>query len=120
MTDLFFPTLRRHRNGDNDDEVSNEKLTGMVRDVSKGLAYLAEKKYVHRDLASRNCLINSNKASRQKLFYSNFLLHYFNFFFYSFFLYIFFSFNTKKFLCLIKKLQQQQGKSIGRLPKNVK
>jgi Protein tyrosine and serine/threonine kinase len=28
----------------------------MALDIAKGLAYLAELKYVHRDVACRNCL----------------------------------------------------------------
>ena len=31
-----------------DDEVSHKRLTSMALDVAKGLAYLAELKYVHR------------------------------------------------------------------------
>lgn len=34
----------------------------MVRDVARGLQFLAEHKYVHRDLASRNCLVNVYKT----------------------------------------------------------
>ncbi|KAL3282262.1 hypothetical protein HHI36_005453 [Cryptolaemus montrouzieri] len=43
------------------DEVSNERLTSMALDVARGLSYLAECKFVHRDLASRNCLVNANR-----------------------------------------------------------
>lgn len=56
---------RRHlvteRNRDEFDEVSNKRLTTMAADVACGLAYLAQNKYVHRDLACRNCLVNSDK-----------------------------------------------------------
>ena len=34
----------------------------MVRDVASGLQFLADNKYVHRDLACRNCLVNVNKT----------------------------------------------------------
>ena len=33
----------------------------MAADVSSGLAYLALNKYVHRDVACRNCLVNSDR-----------------------------------------------------------
>ena len=33
----------------------------MAADVASGLAYLSENKYVHRDIACRNCLVNSDK-----------------------------------------------------------
>lgn len=44
------------------DEVSSKKLTTMALDVARGLSYLAQLKYVHRDIACRNCLINSTRA----------------------------------------------------------
>jgi serine/threonine protein kinase len=43
------------------DEVSNRRLTSMALDVARGLSYLAELKYVHRDVACRNCLVNSSR-----------------------------------------------------------
>ena len=33
----------------------------MAADVSSGLAYLCSLKYVHRDVACRNCLVNSDR-----------------------------------------------------------
>merc|ERR1719376_913025 len=57
---------RRHlvneRNREELDEVSNRRLTSMALDVSKGLSYLAELKYVHRDVACRNCLVNDSRT----------------------------------------------------------
>jgi len=57
---------RRHlvneRNREDLDEVSNRRLTSMAYDVAKGLEYLAELKYVHRDIACRNCLVNSSRT----------------------------------------------------------
>ena len=50
------------RNREEFDEVSNRRLTSMALDISRGLSYLAELKYVHRDLACRNCLVNSNNC----------------------------------------------------------
>ena len=62
----FFFLFRRHlvneRNREEFDEVSNRRLTSMALDVSRGLSYLAELKYVHRDLACRNCLVNSTRV----------------------------------------------------------
>lgn len=40
------------------EEISRKKLTCMALDVARGLSYLAKLKYVHRDIASRNCLVN--------------------------------------------------------------
>jgi len=57
---------RRHlvneRNREELDEVSNKRLTSMAYDIAKGLEYLAEQKYVHRDIACRNCLVNSSRT----------------------------------------------------------
>ena len=57
---------RRHlvneRNREDLDEVSNRRLTSMATDVATGLEYLAELKYVHRDIACRNCLVNSSRT----------------------------------------------------------
>ena len=50
------------RNREDLDEVSNKRLTAMAYDVAKGLEYLAELKYVHRDIACRNCLVNSSRT----------------------------------------------------------
>lgn len=44
------------------DEVTSERLTSMALDVARGLSYLAESKYVHRDIASRNCLVNAQRS----------------------------------------------------------
>jgi len=33
----------------------------MALDIARGLSYLAELKYVHRDLACRNCMVNAQK-----------------------------------------------------------
>ncbi len=44
------------------DEVSNHRLTSMALDVARGLAYLKDLKYVHRDIACRNCLVNSSRV----------------------------------------------------------
>ena len=57
---------RRHlvneRNREELDEVSNKRLTCMALDIAAGLAYLADQKYVHRDIACRNCLLNSGRT----------------------------------------------------------
>ncbi|KAK2703017.1 uncharacterized protein LOC136042185 isoform X2 [Artemia franciscana] len=57
---------RRHlvneKNREENDEVSSRRLTAMALDVARGLSYLAELKYVHRDVACRNCLVNSNRV----------------------------------------------------------
>merc|ERR1719334_1943759 len=57
---------RRHlvneRNREELDEVSNKRLTSMAYDIAKGLEYLEGQKYVHRDIACRNCLVNSSRT----------------------------------------------------------
>lgn len=55
---------RRHLVNSNEelDDVSAKRLTSMALDVARGLSYLASLKYVHRDIASRNCLISEQKV----------------------------------------------------------
>ncbi|XP_046736169.1 uncharacterized protein LOC124405374 [Diprion similis] len=57
---------RRHlvndRNYEESDEISSKKLTAMALDVARALSYLAQLKYVHRDIASRNCLVNAQRV----------------------------------------------------------
>ncbi|RZC34381.1 Pkinase Tyr, ANF receptor and/or Peripla BP 6 domain containing protein [Asbolus verrucosus] len=61
-----FLLARRHLVNDKtieeSDEISSKKLTMMALDVARGLSYLAQLKYVHRDVASRNCLINAQRT----------------------------------------------------------
>ena len=40
--------LVNEKSRNDDDEVSNKRLTSMALDIARGLAYLAEMKYVHR------------------------------------------------------------------------
>lgn len=41
------------------EDVTPKKLTAMALDITNGLNYLAEMKFVHRDLALRNCMVGS-------------------------------------------------------------
>ncbi|XP_023163945.2 receptor-type guanylate cyclase gcy-5-like isoform X2 [Drosophila hydei] len=43
-------------------DISSKRLTMYAMDVARGLAYLEEQKYVHRDIACRNCLVNSQRV----------------------------------------------------------
>ncbi|OXA51550.1 Gamma-aminobutyric acid type B receptor subunit 1 [Folsomia candida] len=57
---------RRHlvneKNCEESDEISSRRLTSMALDVARALSYLAELKYVHRDVACRNCLVNASRV----------------------------------------------------------
>ncbi|XP_047475227.1 atrial natriuretic peptide receptor 2-like isoform X2 [Penaeus chinensis] len=44
-----------------EDEISSRRLTSMALDVCRALAYLAENRYVHRDVACRNCLVSAER-----------------------------------------------------------
>lgn len=44
------------------EEISSKKLTMMALDVARALGYLAQLKYVHRDVACRNCLVNAHRV----------------------------------------------------------
>ncbi|XP_014251648.1 receptor-type guanylate cyclase gcy-19-like [Cimex lectularius] len=61
-----FLLARRHlvneKFSDDSDEISSKKLTNMALDIARALSYLAELRYVHRDVASRNCLINAQRV----------------------------------------------------------
>ncbi|XP_063228981.1 atrial natriuretic peptide receptor 2-like [Bacillus rossius redtenbacheri] len=61
-----FLLARRHlvneKMSEESDEISSKKLTSMALDVARALSYLAELKYVHRDVASRNCLVNASRV----------------------------------------------------------
>lgn len=45
-----------------DSDISPKRLTLMVVDIVKALGYLAEQKFVHRDIACRNCLVNAQRS----------------------------------------------------------
>lgn len=44
------------------DEASPRRLTGMALDVARALSYLAQLRYVHRDVAARNCLVSARRV----------------------------------------------------------
>lgn len=60
-----FLLARRHLVGQkvtDESDVSAKRLTGMALDVARALSYLADMKYVHRDVACRNCLVNAQRV----------------------------------------------------------
>lgn len=60
-----FLLARRHlvnQKITDDSDISSKRLTMMAMDVARGLSYLAEQKYVHRDIACRNCLVNAQRV----------------------------------------------------------
>ncbi|XP_030749572.1 atrial natriuretic peptide receptor 2-like isoform X2 [Sitophilus oryzae] len=46
------------------EEISPKRLTSFALDIARGLSYLSEMRYVHRDLASRNVLINAQRMAK--------------------------------------------------------
>ncbi|XP_075992828.1 uncharacterized protein LOC142987732 [Anticarsia gemmatalis] len=53
---------RRHLAGEAADEVSAQRLTAMALDAARALSYLAQLRYVHRDVAARNCLVSAHRV----------------------------------------------------------
>lgn len=53
--------LVKNKNIDESEEISPKRLTNMALDVARGLSYLAEMKFIHRDIACRNCLVNAQR-----------------------------------------------------------
>ncbi|KAL9927501.1 uncharacterized protein ACN427_000908 isoform 2-T5 [Glossina fuscipes fuscipes] len=45
-----------------DSDISSKRLTMFALNISHGLDYLAQQKYVHRDIACRNCLVNAKRV----------------------------------------------------------
>lgn len=45
-----------------DSDISPKRLTMMALDIARALSYLSEMKYVHRDVACRNCLVNAQRV----------------------------------------------------------
>ena len=59
--------LRQHRPDEEDNEgrkpPSLKEILQMAGEISDGMAYLASKKYVHCDLAARNCMVAEKKGN---------------------------------------------------------
>ncbi|KAJ0182182.1 hypothetical protein K1T71_002904 [Dendrolimus kikuchii] len=56
---------RRHlagAGGAEGEEVSAARLTAMALDAARALSYLAQLRYVHRDVAARNCLVSASRV----------------------------------------------------------
>lgn len=56
---------RRHMVNDkvsDESDISSKRLTRYAMDIARGLSYLAQQKYVHRDIACRNCLVNAQRV----------------------------------------------------------
>lgn len=62
-----FLLARRHlalgaEGADASAEVSSRRLTSWALDAARGLSYLAQLRYVHRDVAARNCLLSAQRV----------------------------------------------------------
>ncbi|XP_047041482.1 uncharacterized protein LOC124645677 [Helicoverpa zea] len=53
---------RRHLAAGGGAEVSAARLTAMALDAARALSYLAQLRYVHRDVAARNCLVSAHRV----------------------------------------------------------
>ncbi|XP_013791571.2 tyrosine-protein kinase transmembrane receptor Ror2-like [Limulus polyphemus] len=71
----------RTPNGDmfSDVRLSHLDLLNLAKQVAAGMVYLSERKFVHRDLATRNCLVNNDMVVKisdfglsQKIYTSNY------------------------------------------------
>lgn len=71
----------RTANGDifNDVRLTHLDLLNIARQISSGMVYLSERKFVHRDLATRNCLVSDDMVVKisdfglsQKIYAANY------------------------------------------------
>ncbi len=63
----------------NDIRLNHLDLINIARQIAAGMVYLSDRKFVHRDLATRNCLVNDNMVVKiadfglsQKIYTSNY------------------------------------------------
>lgn len=63
----------------NDIRLNHLDLIDIARQIAAGMVYLSDRKFVHRDLATRNCLVNDNMVVKiadfglsQKIYSSNY------------------------------------------------
>lgn len=54
------PYVQQNRMDPNRPEISHADLLDIAQQVAAGMVFLSERKFVHRDLATRNCLIDDN------------------------------------------------------------
>ena len=61
---LFSIAYTHGRNDDCPGQFTSQMLLGFARDVGRGMNYLSNKCFIHRDLATRNILLTEDNVCK--------------------------------------------------------